>query len=209
MKITSARIVDVFHENVLKRLEALDSLATFITSHAIATNQEFPFVTTPHFEMIGSNARIQSQSHIIHYMPVVNAHNRRAWEEYALEHREQVDEAHESDAQQIRWQDGALGYTKDDDDDDSDRGLQKTGPIDDSRNGFRNLTVFDDGTQYHPEIWSSGYLYPEGDFPDESPGPFLPLWQRRYAPKDSFCDLSTAVRSFAPHLFSDYCIIVT
>jgi hypothetical protein len=40
-----------------------------------------------------------------------------------------------------------------------------------------NGTILDDGTGYHPSIWSVGDVTPRGD-ESKGLGPYLPLWQR-------------------------------
>ena len=87
-----------------------------MTSHALATNQTFPFVTMPHFALHGSVLRVQAESHALHYMPVVHDVDREAWERYALEHRQQIDDAYVMDARQRQAQAIALGYNNNNND---------------------------------------------------------------------------------------------
>eukprot|EP00977_Amphora_coffeiformis_P002112 scaffold407_cov168-Amphora_coffeaeformis.AAC.8 len=168
--VYSLRIIDSFHGTISHRLSALGSMATAMTSHAISTNQQFPMVTLPHFELRGSDLRVQTDSFIIHYMPVVNETMRTAWEEYALENRGQIDEAFQSDALRRQRQDEELGF-------EANRRYMTRELQQDSSDGANNLTIIGDGTGFHPRIWSNGALTPEGDEP-VGQGHYLPLWQR-------------------------------
>jgi hypothetical protein len=69
----------------VRRLGAINSMATAITSYALDTKQTFPFVTIPHFEIRGSDLRIQADAAIILWTPLVTDETRVAWEDYALE----------------------------------------------------------------------------------------------------------------------------
>jgi hypothetical protein len=161
------RIVESFHDAVERRLGAINSMATAITSFALDTKQTFPFVTIPHFEIKGSDLRIQVDASIIQWMPLVTDDTRVAWEEYALANRSQIDEAFLEDAKLRVKQDGKFGLTNTTSTD--DRMLQQS---------QQETILVDDGTGYHPSIWSIGAIRPRGDQPEGS-GPYLPLWQRR------------------------------
>jgi hypothetical protein len=165
-RANAERIIESFHNAVGSRLGAINSMATAITSYALDTKQTFPLVTIPHFEIKGSDLRIQVDAAIIHWMPLVTDDTRTAWEEYALAKRSQVDEAFQEDSKLRVKQDGKFGLTNTTSTD--DRMLQQS----------RQETILDDGTGYHPSIWSVGAIRPRGDQPEGS-GPYLPLWQRR------------------------------
>lgn len=169
--VYSLRIIESFHNTISQRLNAIGSMATAITSHAISTNQQFPMVTLPHFELRGSDLRVQSESYILHYMPVVNESMRSSWEDYALENRGQIDEAFQSDAVHRRRQDEELGLGTGKRH--LVRGLQREDVED-----VGNLTILNDGTGFHPRIWSNGAVTPQGD-ETSGQGYYLPLWQRR------------------------------
>lgn len=172
VRVQSARIAQTIHRGVSERIEALDSMASTITSIAKATDQEFPFVTIPDFDVRGSATRVGARSHVLHYMPVVHDHNREAWEEYAMEHRGHIDVDYENDAMRRRRQDETLGYPL----------LADHENIAWKPKQYENTTVLSDGSNYHPKIWSSGQTFPEGDIPKGN-GPYLPSWHRRYVAK--------------------------
>jgi hypothetical protein len=161
------RIIESFHNAVVGRLGAINSMATAITSYALDAKQTFPLVTIPHFEIKGSDLRVQADAAIVHWMPLVTDDTRVAWEEYALAKRSQIDEAFQIDAKRRVKQDSEFGLTNTTTSTD-DRMLQQS----------QQETILDDGTGYHPSIWSVGSVTSRGDEPEGS-GPYLPLWQRR------------------------------
>jgi hypothetical protein len=154
------RIIESFHDAVERRLGAINSMATSITSYSLDAKQTFPFVTIPNFEIRGSDLRVQSGANSILWLPLVTDETRVAWEEYALINRFQIAEAFLEDERQREKQDEEFGLTNT------------------SSTGIRMLqqsqqeTILDDGTGYHPSIWS-------GRDESEGSGPYLPLWQRR------------------------------
>jgi hypothetical protein len=157
------RIVESFHDAVERRLGAINSMATSITSYSLDAKQTFPFVTIPNFEIRGSDLRVQADAASILWMPLVTDETRVAWEEYALTNRSQFDEASLEDTKRRGKQDDEFG-------------LANT-----SSTGIRMLqqnNILYDGTGYHPRIWSNGGIAPQGDEPEGS-GPYLPLWQVR------------------------------
>jgi hypothetical protein len=160
------RIIESFHYAVVRRLGAINSMATAITSYAIDANQTFPFVTIPHFEIRGSDLRVQADAAIIRWMPLVTDETRVDWEDYALANRYQVDKSFEEDAKQREKQDDEFGLRN------------TTGTGDRMVQVSQQETILDDETGYHPSIWSIGAVSPRGDELKGS-GPYLPLWQRR------------------------------
>jgi hypothetical protein len=160
------RIIESFHNAVVRRLGAMNSMATAITSHALDTNQSFPFVTISNFEIRGSDLRVQADAALIHWMPLVTDETRVAWEDYALVNRDQIDEAFLEDAKRREIQDDEFGLANTTST--SNRMLQQS----------LQETILDDGTGYHERIWSNGAISPKGDATEGS-GPYLPVWQRR------------------------------
>jgi hypothetical protein len=160
------RIVESFHGAVERRLGAINSMATSITSYSLDTKQTFPLVTIPNFEIRGSDIRVQADSTSILWMPLVTDETRVAWEEYALTNRSQIDEAFLEDAKQREKQDNKFGLTNTNS---TDIGLWPQSP---------HITTLDDGTGYHPRIWSKRATGPPMD-DIEGSGPYLPVWQRR------------------------------
>jgi hypothetical protein len=159
------RIIESFHDAVVRRLGTINSMATAITSHALDTKQTFPLVTISHFEIKGSDLRVQADAPSIHWMPLVTDETRVAWEGYTLANRNQISRSFQEDRKQIEMQDGAPGFS--------------------NTTGTRMLqraTILNDGTGYHPRIWAVsdpsqevfGDLASAQDAPEGS-GPYLPL----------------------------------
>jgi hypothetical protein len=161
------RIVESFHDAVERRLGAVNSLATAITSYSLDTKQTFPFVTIPNFEIRGSDLRVQADATNIFWMPLVTDETRDAWEEYALINRSQIDVAYLEDAKQRKKQDDEFGLSNSSNNT-GNRMLQQP----------QQGTILNDGTGYKPSIWSPGDISPGGDDAEGS-GPYLPLWQYR------------------------------
>jgi hypothetical protein len=157
------RIMASFHDAVVGRLGAINSMATAITSHALETKQTFPFVTIPHFEIRGSDLRVQADAAILHWMPLVTDDTRVAWEDYALANRHQSSKSFQEDSKQRERQDDAFGLTN---------------TTSTRTRMLQQETILDDGTGYHPSIWSNGAVTPRQDEAEGS-GPYLPIWQTR------------------------------
>jgi hypothetical protein len=160
------RIIESFHDAVERRLGAINSMATAITSHSLDTKQTFPFVTIPDFEVRGSDLRVQADAASISWMPLVTDETRVAWEEYALTNRFQIEETFLQDSKRRKKQDDEFGLTN----------TSSTGTRMLQQSELGNIMY--DGTGYHPSIYSNGDIGPVGDDPEGS-GPYLPLWQVR------------------------------
>mmetsp|Transcript_15012 Transcript_15012/g.41522 ORF Transcript_15012/g.41522 Transcript_15012/m.41522 type:complete len:1279 (-) Transcript_15012:332-4168(-) len=155
------QIVQHFVAALYQKLLAIDKLAIAMTSHALQQQQQFPNVTLPHFEVFGSAVRVAAHAMIIHWMPMVYDQDRAGWEAYALQHRFHIDEAFASDEELRQEQDQQFGYG-------DRRYLQQ------QQQQQSDPNVLDDGTGYHPRIWSNAGRGVDSD----GSGPYLPLWQR-------------------------------
>jgi hypothetical protein len=99
-------------------------------------------------------------------MLLVTDETRTAWKEYALTNRDQIEEAFDQDTKRRKRQDDEFGLTNSSGT--GSRMLQQS----------QKENILDDGTGYHPMIYSNGATSPRGDEPEGS-GPFLPSWQTR------------------------------
>ena len=173
-EVNAMRIVERFHDSVEYNIGVMNSMSTTITSYAQNTNQSFPCVTLPDFALRGSDFRIQSQTVVLHWMPLVTDTTREKWETYALQNRFQINDAYEEDLAYREQQDAAFERA-------NTRTLQQQ-PDEESQAQEDSVplpfSVLSDGSGYHTKIWSTGIISPKGDKPIGS-GPFLPLWQRR------------------------------
>lgn len=107
-------MIESFHSAVESRLGASHALATTITSYALDTQNEFPFVTLPNFAIRGSAFRISADAMGVHWVPLVTEAKRQAWEAYAEANRFQIDEAFLEDAKLRKKQDEEFGLFVDD-----------------------------------------------------------------------------------------------
>ena len=87
-------------------------MSSSITSYATEHQLEFPFVTVPNFELLGSHLRATSGSHIVHWMPFVTDDERSAWEHYAMQERFHIDASFDKDAQYRRLQDEEFWFIR-------------------------------------------------------------------------------------------------
>lgn len=164
------QVIESFHEAVERNMAAAASLSHSITSYALDSNNSFPFVTLPNFEVHGSDARVHGGSHLIHYAPLVTDEKRDEWEEYAGQNRFRATESFQAETQYSTAQDAEFGY--------STRSLRTTDSRELQRPQGTRPTVLDDGTGYKPHIWSHGATIPAGDIP-AGRGHYLPVWQQR------------------------------
>jgi hypothetical protein len=72
----------------------MDMCGQSITSSAIATNETFPFVTVPNFEVLGATTRAQSGIEMLFWQPIlVNDKKKQKWIEYSLENQGWINES--------------------------------------------------------------------------------------------------------------------
>jgi hypothetical protein len=76
---------------VERSLDAADTLSTDITGYAVKSEESFPKITLPDFEIRSAHLRMASGTHIVHYM-------RDTWEEHAPLRRSRTDDAFERDS---------------------------------------------------------------------------------------------------------------
>ncbi|CAB9505095.1 natriuretic peptide receptor 2 [Seminavis robusta] len=167
------KVTESFYDSVERKIGAIHSMSTQITSYAVSTGASFPNVTIPHYELQGANARIQAAGVILYFLPLVTDENRAGWEEYAAANRHWVMEAF---GKEIAWknaQDAKFGLgtfeqvSGEGKEDGGSRMLQKTGT---DANALEQVTL-EDG--YNVRVFGSSGGTPQ---PLNS-GPFLPLWQ--------------------------------
>ena len=144
------------------------------------------------FELLGADLRITSSSHLIYYCPKITNDNRLPWEEYALENRFLANHYRREEAFRVQ-QDIEFGYIsperafeleeqqqeQNSPNNETDSGHERRDLQQESESPPQPPTMLDDGTNYHPRIWSNGAVNPLGDEPEGS-GPFFALWQQRY-----------------------------
>jgi hypothetical protein len=104
-------VIEAFHGQLERKLDATDTLSTDITSYALATGSEFPFVTVPDFEFKGANARIAGDSVMTYYMPYITEEMKAPWEAYAAANLGHDSAAYASEQTIKKAQDESFGLT--------------------------------------------------------------------------------------------------
>jgi hypothetical protein len=70
--------------NVYSIFDEINTIATAATSHALAHNSSWPFVTLPNFGARASDAEKSKGIDLVIFSPIVNASRLADWEEYAV-----------------------------------------------------------------------------------------------------------------------------
>ena len=105
------QVFEKFNRNIERKLNALDSLSTDMTSYAKSSGSEFPFVTVPDFEFRGANARISGDSIFIIYTPYITEALKLSWEKYTAANRVHDGIALDSEEKSKIAQDQLFGLT--------------------------------------------------------------------------------------------------
>ncbi|CAB9502749.1 Receptor-type guanylate cyclase gcy [Seminavis robusta] len=173
--IHATQMTQSFTNVVESKLVAIGSMSNAITSHALFTGSEFPFVTLPDFAARGSDIRVMAEALVLGWCPLVTNNNRLAWEEFAFMNRYQMNKNFEQDNhlrqdQDEYFEDLAMESSNPVDEDDSNRMLKEEQEEEEAV----DPDLLQDGSNYHLRIYNpfSGLAEPNGT------GPFLPEWQR-------------------------------
>jgi class 3 adenylate cyclase len=89
----AGKVIEAFHKEMERQIEAVDALGVAITSHAESSGEVFPNVTLPHFGVQFSNGRALSGSFVVGYYAYVTDETRTGWEAYEKDHRSHADDA--------------------------------------------------------------------------------------------------------------------
>ncbi|CAB9521492.1 Receptor-type guanylate cyclase gcy [Seminavis robusta] len=81
---SSRKLVDHFLLNAKRRVDAINNLATAITSHALSSPDRWPFVTIPNWERRVTGVLDQAQIISLTLMPIVTNETRPMWETYSV-----------------------------------------------------------------------------------------------------------------------------
>ena len=82
-RVFAESLIDAAERNVAGVFAQLHSQATSTTSNALATNQQWPFVTIADFERRASETSGLASSDMILFSPIVKPEERQAWETYS------------------------------------------------------------------------------------------------------------------------------
>ena len=86
-RVFAESLIDAAERNVAGIFAQLHGQATSTTSHAKATNQQWPFVTVADFERRSSEVSGLAASDLIILAPLVTPEQREAWTVYSNAHR--------------------------------------------------------------------------------------------------------------------------
>ena len=103
------QVIEKFNRQLERKLNAMDTLSSEITSHAKSSGSEFPFVTVPDFEFRGANARISGDAVAILYMPYITEEMIVPWEKYAAANKGYKNTALDSEQKSNVEQDKLFG----------------------------------------------------------------------------------------------------
>ena len=80
---SAERVIQSFHESVSRLLAGVDAGAVAITSFALDTGTNFPYVTVPDWELRAANTRVITKSITMQWFPLVQEEDRLGWEAHA------------------------------------------------------------------------------------------------------------------------------
>jgi class 3 adenylate cyclase len=152
----AGKVIEAFHKEMERQIEAVDALGVAITSHAESSREVFPNVTLPHFGVQFSNGRALSGSFVVAYYAYVTDETRSGWEAYEKDHRSHADDAFTLEAFLRKTQDARYNLN--------------TTAVDPIPITSDSIFAFDDNGSLIPR--------PRGS------GPYLPLWQLSPIPPD-------------------------
>ena len=133
---------------------ALESRAESMTSAVEeSTAQNWPFVTTPHFEIRGENTRLETRTEIFLYAPLLEFQTEKdAWAPYSIQNEAWLQESYQRAINTLGQEEGQY---------------------------------MDSSTKSFPDA----VYRVEGDWnlvPENSPGPWMPIWQVSPPPPDPY-----------------------
>lgn len=166
----ATKVTESFYTSVERKLGAIQTLSSSITSHAISSGASFPNVTIPDMDIQGTHTRIQAAGSLIYWMPLVTDETRAGWEVYAKSNRHWMMDAFVKEMGWKTEQDARFGLLPD----------EQTVPEEDQKGGRRNLEEeTDEFVQVEEEDGYKNFIF-GGNGTNPRPigsGPFLPLWQ--------------------------------
>lgn len=171
----SLKLVEAFQSTAERRLSAVASFSTSITSYAMAVNATWPFVTVPQFEARASHVLNLAEAIAIAFAPLVDLKDRATWEnEYVPNNIKWIEESfqyQEEVLQLVSEETSAINDAATVDDEEGSNSESAPPPT------YEGMPDFSAG--YSKQIFTTGFT------PFGSLGPiiadgdsFLPWWQR-------------------------------
>jgi class 3 adenylate cyclase len=184
---SAERLIQSFHESVSRLLAGVDAGAVAITSYALDTGTNFPYVTVPDWELRAANTRVITKSITCQWFPLVQEEDRLGWEAFATAtHTNQI-ETFLAENEYIARQDSAFGLEsaamipggaaataeQGSTSDASQNATEETpsDPADDEEDATQPLALF--ARPFSPQLISltTGQIQANGT------GPYMPFWQ--------------------------------
>ncbi|CAB9505094.1 Receptor-type guanylate cyclase gcy [Seminavis robusta] len=183
----AAKVAESFYDSVERKMGAIATFSTTITSYAVNTGATFPNITVPDFELRGAHTRIQAAGVILYFFPLVRDQDRAGWEEYAANNRMWIRSAFLKESKWKGAQDAKFGLGKFEQTTSTTQSNQQEQQDNNNRNRrlqeqeqLENATVPPE-LQLQPLEMEGGYSYhifETGRTPSAiGSGPFLPIWQ--------------------------------
>ena len=103
-------VMNSFHDAVERKLGAMDTVSTTLTSYALSTGAKFPFVTFPDFDVRMASTRIQADGIYLMWMPIVTDEQREEWVNYTVQEQGHLLPEYFREESLRQQQDAAFGY---------------------------------------------------------------------------------------------------
>lgn len=147
------------NEEMRSVFAATEGLSTAVTSHSLQSNETFPFLTIPHFEIRGTKNLILSRALQYTYAPLIKQSQKAEWESYVAQEKDWLDES-------IAWQN----------------------EVESASNEMQSRRYLDEGSSAITEyIWIGSVetkVEQAGPGIEFSHADYAPIWQQSPAPKD-------------------------
>ena len=180
---------ELLHDEARNVFKTVENFGMTVTSFALASQLQWPFVTMPHFEVRGQNLAKLSNSLMIGFSPLVQEDKRDAWERYAT--------------YQQGWIAEGLAYTAENPQDEHEmdnlhnkrrrRAFEVViiDPNDEDPQAIQEVTQMLEHDAVRIPTSIHGHLDSAREDPDPAAiparpgtGPYLPIWQQAPAPHD-------------------------
>jgi hypothetical protein len=154
---------DLIHDEARDVFATIANFATIITSEALATRAQWPFVSVPHFEVRGMELNSLSNSLMVGFSPLVQDDVREKWEVYANYMQKWIEEGLEYNVEMHKDSQWQVEH------------LELIYPTIWRTNQSQDGASEADQHEMNPNATR---------IPDQGPGPYLPIWQQSPAPHD-------------------------
>ena len=156
-------IVNLSQENVKKVFGVLEGLSVATTSHALHSNETFPFVTIPNYEERAAAARASSQALLIAYLPLVQDADRNDWESYSVENQDWIQSSYQTGTEIQPISEQIFTYVKDEKMRDRRQRHLADGGCDGAGRRLKEKIPDETGTGPYAPVWMISPTVPAND----------------------------------------------